>query len=373
LRATALTARVGLLLGVAFGTCFLTGLYSHLLQHQPTWLPLPNRPTWLYQLTQGVHVATGLVAIPLLLVKLWTVYPKLFAWPPARDLLHALERGSLLLLVAGAVFELVTGLSNIALWYPWQFFFTDAHYATAWIVIGAVLIHIAAKLTLIRTGLRTPLREEPAEPEPAGAPAEPAPYPGLSRRQLLATTGAAAGVITVATVGQTVGALHRVSVLGPRDPRIGPQGLPVNKSAAGAGVTDRARDPDYRLSLLGPHPVMLTLADLNAMPQHAARLPIACVEGWSATKTWSGVRLRDLLDLAGFPHDGFVVVESLQHGGRYRAAEIGPPHSRDPLTLLALRVDGEVLHVDHGYPARLIAPARPGVLQTKWVGKVRPR
>jgi DMSO/TMAO reductase YedYZ molybdopterin-dependent catalytic subunit len=43
---------------------------------------------------------------------------------------------------------------------------------------------------------------------------------------------------------------------------------------------------------------------------------------------------------------------------------------RDPLTLIALRVGGEVLHPDHGYPARLIAPNRPGVLQTKWVGRI---
>jgi DMSO/TMAO reductase YedYZ molybdopterin-dependent catalytic subunit len=40
------------------------------------------------------------------------------------------------------------------------------------------------------------------------------------------------------------------------------------------------------------------------------------------------------------------------------------------LTLLALRVGGEQLHLDHGFPVRLIAPNRPGVLQTKWVSKV---
>ena len=28
------------------------------------------------------------------------------------------------------------------------------------------------------------------------------------------------------------------------------------------------------------------------------------------------------------------------------------------------------LHIDHGYPARLIAPNRPGVQQTKWVARL---
>jgi DMSO/TMAO reductase YedYZ molybdopterin-dependent catalytic subunit len=30
-------------------------------------------------------------------------------------------------------------------------------------------------------------------------------------------------------------------------------------------------------------------------------------------------------------------------------------------------VNGEPLSLDHGYPCRLIAPDRPGVMQTKWV------
>ena len=43
---------------------------------------------------------------------------------------------------------------------------------------------------------------------------------------------------------------------------------------------------------------------------------------------------------------------------------------RDELTLVALELNGEVLDIDHGYPARLIAPARPGVLQTKWLSSL---
>lgn len=42
----------------------------------------------------------------------------------------------------------------------------------------------------------------------------------------------------------------------------------------------------------------------------------------------------------------------------------------DPLTLVALRLNGEVLSIDHGYPCRLIAPGRAGVLQTKWLERV---
>lgn len=50
--------------------------------------------------------------------------------------------------------------------------------------------------------------------------------------------------------------------------------------------------------------------------------------------------------------------------------EMGRMYVQDPLTLLALGLNGEVLSLDHGYPARIIAPNRPGVLQTKWVGRL---
>ena len=42
----------------------------------------------------------------------------------------------------------------------------------------------------------------------------------------------------------------------------------------------------------------------------------------------------------------------------------------DADTLLALRLNGEPLHLDHGFPVRLIGPNRPGVMQTKWVGRL---
>jgi len=103
-------------------------------------------------------------------------------------------------------------------------------------------------------------------------------------------------------------------------------------------------------------------------------LPISCVEGWSSTGTWTGVRLRDLVALVGVdPQNAQAYVESLEARGRYRATTVPPPHVRDPYTLIALRLGGEPLHPDHGYPARLIAPNRPGMLQTKWVARITTR
>lgn len=353
-------ARLGLALGVAFGICFLTGLLSHAIQQPPWWFTWPTRPVNLYRVTQGVHVVTGIASIPLLLAKLGSVYPRLFTWPPVRSAPHALERLSVLVLVGAAFFELVTGLLNIAHWYPWGFFFPATHYAVAWIAVGAILVHIAVKLPTIRRALGEPVNDED-DHDPSAGP---------SRRLFLAAAGAGVIAVVVATAGATVPLLRRVSVLAVRTGE-GPQGVPVNKSAVGAGVVDAASDPGFLLEVAGPDAdITLSLDDLRAMTQVEANLPIACVEGWSASATWRGVRVSDLVQQVGGTFDDDVRFLSLQESGLYSQSVLPARHARDDLSLLALEINGETLDLDHGFPCRLITPSRPGVLQTKWVRRI---
>jgi len=130
--------------------------------------------------------------------------------------------------------------------------------------------------------------------------------------------------------------------------------------------------PDYTLTLVGleGQERTLSLAELRALPRHEAELPIACVEGWSASARWRGVRVRDLAAMVGAPAGAEVVVHSLQQRGGYKSSRLNAPHVRHDDTLLALELNGEPLHIDHGFPARLIAPNRPGVQQTKWVTRL---
>ena len=51
-----------------------------------------------------------------------------------------------------------------------------------------------------------------------------------------------------------------------------------------------------------------------------------------------------------------VTVHSIQREGLYRSSELNRHHAHDRDTLLALELDGEPLHLDHGYPVRLIGP-----------------
>jgi DMSO/TMAO reductase YedYZ molybdopterin-dependent catalytic subunit len=62
-----------------------------------------------------------------------------------------------------------------------------------------------------------------------------------------------------------------------------------------------------------------------------------------------------------------VFVESLQRGGAFSTMSLTGKQIRADKTLLALKVNGVDLSLDHGFPARMIIPAAPGVRNTKWV------
>jgi DMSO/TMAO reductase YedYZ molybdopterin-dependent catalytic subunit len=82
------------------------------------------------------------------------------------------------------------------------------------------------------------------------------------------------------------------------------------------------------------------------------------------------VRLADLAELVGAGADQGMHAASFQRGGAFRQSTFTAAQVRDPRSLLALRVNGADLSLDHGYPARVILPAVPGVHCTKWVGSL---
>lgn len=350
----------------------------------------PTRPVWLYKLNQGLHVIGGLVLTPVLLAKLWSVMPKLFSWPPFRSPAQALERLSLFALVGGAVFQFATGIMNIAYWYPFPFSFYPAHLYGAWVFTAGFAVHVAIKVPTMRRALRTrrlvdelrvPLErtqpEERMDGEDELAPVSPGPAT-MSRRGLLGLVAGSSAVVFVLTAGQTVGGplTRSVALLAPRG-RIygdGPNDFQVNKPAAAAGVTAEMAGPSYRLELVaGPgEPVARELSreDLLALDQYTYELPIACVEGWSTTQTWTGVRLRDLAALAGVPGAREMTAESLQGEGTFATTTFSADQVDADKSLLALKVNGADLSLDHGFPARIMIPAGPGVHNTKWVSRM---
>lgn len=344
----------------------------------------PTNPAWLYGATQGLHVVSGVAAIPLLLAKLWTVMPKLWELPPVRSLAHALERISLAALVGAGLFVFATGVINIQNWYPFGFSFVLGHYWASVAFLAALALHVVLKLGVMRrafaaNGVIAPLRDdlEHTRPEPplpgldTSAPAAPAP-PTVTRRFLLTGVGAGSLGLALMAAGQAAGGpFRRLALLAPRgrDPGNGPNDFQVNKTFRRTGISRAEVGPAWRLALLvnEQRRIALSRDDLLELEQVTAELPIACVEGWTTTQRWTGVRISELARLAGATDPSQVEARSLQQRGSFRRATLSHRQLDDPRSLLALRVNGADLSLDHGFPARVIVPALPGVHCTKWV------
>lgn len=193
----------------------------------------------------------------------------------------------------------------------------------------------------------------------------------VARRGFFAGVAAATVGVVALTAGQSNKLAEPFNVFGARQRHRGPNDLPVNRTARAAGVLATATAADWTLTVVG-HDVSRTFvrAELVALGTAQVDLPISCVEGWSQMATWKGVRMRDLLAAVQAPPGSHVRVTSLERHGGYRVMDMGPEYAEDPTTLVALELNGEKLDLDHGFPARIIAPGRPGVLQTKWIEKI---
>jgi DMSO/TMAO reductase YedYZ molybdopterin-dependent catalytic subunit len=386
-----LTSVFGLILLIGIPIEFVTGLLSYaaydpkLAGNDPNaahglfglylfnWI---TKPSWLYRVTEGTHVILGLVLVPVVLAKLWSVMPKLFQWPPWHSIAQLLERISLALVVGGIVFEMSTGVLDID--YYGQINFYSGHFYGAWAFMAGFALHVGVKFgdmvralrsRSFRKELRTGLADTKPEPvESSLIPQMPA-DPTISRRGILALIGGTSLAVLLLTAGEAIGgAMRELAVFGThyRSPDTGPNHFPVNHTAASYGITSTDVGPDWRLSLLGSHRLSLSRRQLLAMPQTTADLPIACTEGWSTQQRWTGVPLADLARLVGRDNPGPSQLKALGYGNVILAgSQITAADS-----LLALRVNGADLSLDHGYPARVIVPSAPGTHQLKWMTEI---
>lgn len=396
LRGPWLTSVFGLALLVGIPIEFATGLLSYTAYNPrfPVNDPNPHHgllgsyvfdwatnPVWLYRLIEGVHVALGLALVPILLAKLWSVIPKLFAWPPVRSAAHLLERLSLVLLVGGAVFEFSTGILNINyLGGAYGFSFDTGHFYGAWAFMAGFTTHVALKFGRMvralrsrsfRTELRTDVSDTRPEPVDDELVAPEAARATMSRRGVLALVGGTSLTVLVLTVGDTTGGVLRrlalFSTRGESAPGVGPNHFPVNHTAASVGIRNDDVGPAWCLELAGTRQVTLSREALLAMPLTTAKLPIACTEGWSTVQTWTGVPLIDLAVLAGVPRPDRLTLTTLKSDGK---TILSGAQVRDRHSMLALRVNGADLSLDHGYPARVIVPDAPGTYCRKWMRRM---
>jgi DMSO/TMAO reductase YedYZ molybdopterin-dependent catalytic subunit len=341
-------------------------------------------PAWSFALTQGTHITLGLMTLPLVLAKLWSVIPRLFRRPAVSSFAGLLERLSLLVLVGSVLVEFATGIFEIQYIDPLGYSFYAVHYYGAWVFGTVFVLHACLKLPTVRRAYRTrgalkPLRESLKETQPESVdsselvPPSPA-APTISRRGLLAMIGGASLTILAVQVGESIGGpLRRLALMAPRG-RVwgtGPNDFQVNTPAFAANVTEEMTGAAWRLNLVGASTASLSREQLLAMDQATETLTISCTEGWSTTQHWTGVRLIDLARLVDAGPGAILHTESLEAQGVNNTANLAQEQYTDDRALLALKVNGVDLSLDHGYPARVILVGGPGIHNTKWVRELR--
>ena len=265
-------------------------------------------------------------------------------------------------------------------------------------IVGAV----AAGLAMTALGRATspsrsePSRSEPSRSEPSRSDPADASVVDPSRRRLLVMSAAFVGTAGVAWAAgrrlqdRTSAAVSRAARSLPQ-PRRALAAVPASVQVDGATPFITPNADFYRIDInlsvpsidvetwrlrvhgLVEREVELSFDDLVARGLVESDITLTCVSNevggrLVGTARWTGVRLDDLLAEAGVSADADQVV------GRsvddYTCGfPLGALDGRD--ALVAIGMNGELLPLEHGYPARLVVPGLYGyVSATKWLTEI---
>ncbi len=112
------------------------------------------------------------------------------------------------------------------------------------------------------------------------------------------------------------------------------------------------------------HPRTFTYEDLFGFPVVSQVSRLKCVECWSATATWEGFQFKNLVaQVRPKPSARYVYFRSAD--SYYESYPLD--EMLRPRVLLVLRMDGQPLSRDHGFPLRLIAPFKYGYKNIKYI------
>jgi DMSO/TMAO reductase YedYZ molybdopterin-dependent catalytic subunit len=104
------------------------------------------------------------------------------------------------------------------------------------------------------------------------------------------------------------------------------------------------------------------------MPNVQKTAKIECVTGWAANVPWEGIPLLYLLSQAGVSTESITRVTIKSITGYETTLNSDEVANSD--NMIALKAGGLPLTVEHGYPARLVAPTRLGLDWVKYVTRI---
>ena len=126
------------------------------------------------------------------------------------------------------------------------------------------------------------------------------------------------------------------------------------------------RWPGLRVEGLVGRPTVFTAGQLTELTRQTITDDFRCVEGWAVPgQQWEGVPLSALLDVAGpLPNARYAAISAADF-------TVGIALDDADAVLLATRLNGADLPVEHGGPCRLVSAGQACYASVKWVDSIR--
>jgi DMSO/TMAO reductase YedYZ molybdopterin-dependent catalytic subunit len=126
---------------------------------------------------------------------------------------------------------------------------------------------------------------------------------------------------------------------------------------------------DWKVSIEGlvARPGPISLVDLKRLPARTQITRHNCEEGWSAIAEWTGAPLSRVLDSAGILPNARIVNFHTFDGWTDGVDMIDALH---PQTILAYKMNGREIPIQHGAPVRLRVETQLGYKSLKYLTRI---
>jgi len=139
-----------------------------------------------------------------------------------------------------------------------------------------------------------------------------------------------------------------------------------NNAIKGTQYIDRE---SYRLQVDGlvENPRNFTYEEITGLPQTSKVIALNCVEGWSFTAKWTGVKISEIFEEAGAMENATTVIFYSADG--YSTA-LDKAYLLENDIILAYKLNDVTLPPERGFPLQLVAEDKYGYKWAKWIVRI---
>ncbi|MEM3409592.1 MAG: molybdopterin-dependent oxidoreductase [Nitrososphaerota archaeon] len=138
----------------------------------------------------------------------------------------------------------------------------------------------------------------------------------------------------------------------------------------GALGTPKVNIDNWRLKISGcvDNPIELTYQDLLSLEQTKVRGGFHCVEGWSIIDVlWEGVKIKTIAEKVSYLQDSKWMIF---RGVEGYSAPVPVEYALSEDSIIAIKMNGRPLPLEHGFPARPIIPRLYAWKSVKWLTEI---